>query len=66
MGDDSDRYEECRRRAIAAGALQPQGFKERLAANLMQYSGQPFSNSPLALSRLQAWIEDCLNGRPFS
>lgn len=64
--DQSDEYEECKRKAIKAGALRAQGLAEKLAAGLI-YSdtGVPFENSPLAQARLNAWIDDCMNGRPF-
>jgi tetratricopeptide (TPR) repeat protein len=72
--DYAARYEACRQRAIAAGALKPQSFSER-AINGMRYSGGPtyagqpvmdYSQTRYAQRRLEMWIDDCLNGRPFT
>jgi hypothetical protein len=72
--DYAARYEACRQRAIAAGALKPQSFAER-AINGMRYAdgptyaGQPvmdYSKTRYAQRRLEMWIDDCLNGRPFT
>jgi hypothetical protein len=57
---DEDLYEECRQRAIAAGALEPQGFREGLSANWLSYKGRSFAETPVAQARLQAWIEECV------
>ena len=65
--DDTNRYEECRRKAIAAGALEPQGLAERMAAGVMAYKeGIMWANTGKAQYRLRVWIQDCLEGRPFS
>ena len=72
--DYAARYEACRQRAIAAGALKPQSFSER-AINGMRYGGGPtyagqpvmdYSQTRYAQRRLEMWIDDCLNGRPFT
>lgn len=56
-------YEEARTKAIAAGALAPQGFKEGIAANLLSYyEGRSFATTPRAQSRLEAWTNAILNG----
>jgi hypothetical protein len=59
-------YDECRRAAIAAGALEPQGFMEGVAANWMSYNGQWFAHTALAQSRLEAWIRECMRRKGFS
>ena len=72
--DYAARYEACRQRAIAAGALKPQSFSER-AFNGMRYAGDPtyegqpvmpYSETIYAQRKLEMWIDDCLNGRPFT
>ena len=52
-------------KAIAAGALKPQGLKESMAAGVLEYQGQSFANTALARARLEAWVQACLEGRPF-
>jgi hypothetical protein len=65
--NDDDRYEECRRRAIAAGALKPQGIAENMAAGVMAHQqGIAWASTAKAQYRLQVWIQDCLEGRAFS
>jgi len=64
--NDPDRdYQECHDAAIRAGALQPQGFKEGLAANWLSSQGQSFAATPLAQNRLRAWIEACLKRKGY-
>jgi len=56
-------YEEAMQLAIDAGALEPQGWQERMAANIKSYQeGLNWSSSPRARGRLQAWTEAILNG----
>lgn len=59
-------YAECRQEAINAGALKPQGWKERIAANLISSNGGSWSDSVTARSRLEAWTNDCMRRRGFS
>jgi hypothetical protein len=55
--------DEAIRAAIAAGALQPQGFGESLAANVNSYQNyQNWSETPRAQGRLRAWANAILNG----
>jgi hypothetical protein len=56
--DDERRYAECRAAAIRDGALQPQGFKESLAANWLSYEGKSFADTALAQERLRQMIEE--------
>ena len=65
-GDHTQDFEECRNAAIRAGALSPQGFKEGAAANWLDAQGQSFANSPLAQSRLEAWIKECMKRKGYN
>ena len=54
-------YEECRQAAINAGALEPQGMKERMAAGVLAYErGESWATTSRAQRRLEAWIKECL------
>jgi hypothetical protein len=65
MNDPDRDYQECQDAAIRAGALQPQGTKEAIAASWLSYQGQSFAATPLAQSRLRAWIEACLKQKGY-
>ena len=52
--------DECHRDAIKAGALEPQGLKERVAAGIMVANGQSWQNSRVAQERLESWIQECV------
>jgi hypothetical protein len=55
--------DEAIRAAIAAGALQPQGFRESLADNVNSTQNyQNWSDTALARGRLEAWTNAILNG----
>jgi hypothetical protein len=54
-------WEEAQREAIARGALKPQGFAEGLSANINNYNGGLWANTPLAQARLKAWTEEIHN-----
>ena len=56
-----ERYERCRQRAIAAGALKPKGMGERMAAGVLASNGQSWENTAKAQARLAAWIEQCMS-----
>jgi hypothetical protein len=47
-------WEEAESIAIERGALQPKGFKEGLAANLIEAGGGRWRDTPLAQGRLGA------------
>ncbi|MDB5670017.1 MAG: hypothetical protein JWO25_976 [Alphaproteobacteria bacterium] len=59
-------YEEAQQIAIDAGALEPQGMKERIAAGIQANNNWSFrwSDTPRAQGRLRAWTEAALNGVP--
>ena len=60
-------WADCQQKAIGAGALKPQGFGERFAANLAaQQGGIPFENTVLAQSRLDEWTRDCMRRKGYS
>ena len=62
MDPYQQRYQECERKAIAAGALKPQGMGERAAAGVMAANGQSWANSARAQARLREWTERCMSG----
>ncbi|WP_327097121.1 hypothetical protein OIE68_45910 [Nocardia vinacea] len=53
-------YGACRRKAIAEGALKPQGMKEGAIANHMAANGQRWADSPTAQDRLSRAIQACV------
>jgi hypothetical protein len=55
-------YEQARAFAIDAGALEPQGMGERMAAGVNAYDGGHWAATPRAQARLEAWTEAILNG----
>jgi len=57
--------EECRRGAVAAGTLEPQGFRERMASGIMAHNGQWWSDTPLAQQRYNDWVRNCLKRKGF-
>jgi hypothetical protein len=58
--------EECRRAAIDAGALDPQGLLEGASANWLSANGQSFADTALARGRLEASIRECMRRKGFS
>jgi hypothetical protein len=57
-------HEEAQRLAIAAGALEPQGMGERMAAGINKQRDWSFqwSQTPVAQQRLALWSQAILNG----
>ena len=60
-------YDECQQEAIRAGALEPQGIAERMAAGVLSYQqGESWSNCARARGRLQQWTNDRLRARGYN
>jgi hypothetical protein len=59
-------YNECWQEAISAGALEPQGLLDRMAAGHMAYNGQSWADTPKARARLQEMLKDCMWRKGFS
>lgn len=58
--EDQEAYDECEREAIAAGALEPQDWQERMAAGVLASNGESWEKTPAARARLQEWVAECL------
>ena len=59
-------YDMCRKAAIRAGALDPQGL-EGFSANWRSWQqGQSWADSPLAQRRLKAGIVECMRRKGYS
>ena len=61
----TDLYE-CQQEAIRAGALDPQGLAEGLAANWLSAQGQSWADGAKARGRLQQWTNDRLRARGYN
>jgi hypothetical protein len=59
-------YQECQEAAINAGALKPQGWKERMAAGITEGNGGRWADTPVARARLEAWTQEYMRRRGFS
>ncbi len=63
--DFQQAYYACQQAAIDAGALEPQGIAERMAAGVMASSGQRWADCQRARQRLEEWTRDCLRKKGF-
>lgn len=61
----NEAYEECQQEVIRAGALEPQGWKERMAAGVIVSNGGRWADTEVAQSRLRQWTADCLRRKGF-
>lgn len=58
--------QECERAAIDAGALEPQNWRERMAAGVMAANGERWADTPVARNRLRVWTEECMKRKGLS
>jgi len=65
-GDFDADLEQCRRSAIAEGALAPRGFLENIAANHMSANNQSWSDTELARHRLMEAIRECMRLKGYN
>jgi hypothetical protein len=63
--DRDQAYQDCLQAAIDAGALEPQDWKERMAAGVLTANGQCWADTPVARARLEAFVQECLRQKGF-